>query len=79
MRNILDEIIRILASRLFLNENEISKITDKTVLLTVCDDSLDLLDAVMALEDHFNINIPTAESFRTIGDLRNFIEENLNA
>ncbi len=79
METTLQQIVKVLASRLFLNENEISKITDKTVLLTVCDDSLDLLDAVMTLEDHFDINIPTPESFRTIGDLRNFIEEKLNA
>lgn len=79
MRNTFKEVVSILADRLGLNAYNISKITPDTNVLDMCDDSLDLLDAVMALEDHFDVNIPSPEKFQTIGELHKFIAGELNA
>ena len=79
MRDTFKETVTILADRLGLNAYNISKITPDTNILSVCDDSLDLLDAIMALEDHFDVNIPSPEKLQTIGELHKFIAGELNA
>ncbi|MDR7871353.1 MAG: acyl carrier protein [Tissierellaceae bacterium] len=42
-------------------------------------DSLDAVEIIMALEDEFGISIPDedAEGFKNIGDIVNYIEENI--
>jgi len=41
-------------------------------------DSLDAVEIIMAIEDEFNIEIPddAGESFKTIGDIVNFVTQN---
>lgn len=78
MRNVFIEILKIVGSRLGLNEYELTFITLESSILSICDDSLDLLDLVMALEDHFGINIPSPEKFRTVGELHKYINKELS-
>lgn len=33
------------------------------------EDSLDLIDNVMAIEDHYNINLPSPDRYKVVGDL----------
>ena len=43
-------------------------------------DSLDLVELIMALEEEFGIEIPDADAEKvvTVGDVVNYIKENLN-
>lgn len=78
MRNTYCELVYLLGKRLGLNEYEISFITPSTLILSVCDDSLDLLDAIMVIEDHFGINIPSPEKFKTVSELHAYINKELD-
>ena len=42
-------------------------------------DSLDLVDIVMSVEDEFGVEVPedAVEKIKTVGDVVNFIEENM--
>ncbi|WP_297131173.1 acyl carrier protein [Terrisporobacter sp.] len=42
-------------------------------------DSLDAVEVIMALEDEFDIEIPDeqAENFKTIGDIVEYVEQNM--
>lgn len=42
-------------------------------------DSLDAVEVIMALEDEFDIEIPDeqAENFKTIGDIVDYVEQNM--
>lgn len=56
-----------------------SEITMETNIMDDLEaDSLDLVDLVMALEDEFEIEFPEdkIDSFKTVGDVVNYIEEN---
>lgn len=78
MRNIFVEILRVAGFRLKLNEYELNSITMESHISSICDDSLDLLELIMVLEDHFGVNIPSPEKFTTVGELHNFIRRELS-
>lgn len=72
-----EKIKSIIAEQLGIDELE--TITMETSLVEDLEaDSLDAVEVIMALEDEFGIEIPDeeAESFKTVGDLYRFIEEN---
>ncbi len=59
---------------------DISKITNDSSLVEDFDaDSLDVVDIVMSIEDEFAVEIPddAAETFKTVGDVVKFVEDNL--
>ena len=40
-------------------------------------DSLDVVELVMAVEDEFSVSIEINEDFKTVGDVVEYIEENM--
>lgn len=60
-------------------EVEEDAVTPETVIREELDaDSLDLVDLVMSFEDEFRVEVPddAVASFRTVGDIVKYIEEN---
>ena len=56
-----------------------SKITmDSDIVEDLEADSLDVVDLVMSMEDAFGVEVPdeAIESFKTVGDVVRYIEEN---
>lgn len=70
----LERIKEIVAESLSVDMNELSLETNFKDDLDV--DSLDLFEVVMALEEAFDVEIPTEElnSIATIGDVVNYLE-----
>lgn len=71
-----DKIVEIIVDQLGI-ENE--GITMETSLMNDLEaDSLDAVEIIMALEDEYDIEIPDeeAESFKSIGDICRYIEDN---
>ena len=71
----LEKIKEVVAEQLGVNAEEIKEETSIKDDLNA--DSLDLFQIIMALEEEFNIEIPTedAENIQTIGDIENYILE----
>lgn len=60
-------------------EIEPEKITMESDILEDFEaDSLDVVDMVMGLEDEFGVEVPdeAVETFRTVGDVVRYVEEN---
>lgn len=75
---ILSKISDIIIDQLGLEEDR--EITMTTSLMGDLEaDSLDAVEIIMAIEDDYSIEIPdeVAEDFKTIGDIVNFVEENI--
>jgi len=75
---IFKKVVEIIVDQLGVDDAE--NITPKTSLVKDLEaDSLDAVEVIMALEDEFNIEIPdeAAENFKNIGDIANYIEENM--
>ena len=70
----LEKIKALLAEELGVNEDEITETTSFKEDLGA--DSLDLFEMVMALEEEFEVEIPTEdlENIRTIGDVENYLQ-----
>lgn len=73
-----NKVTHLLVERLQLSDETLDLIEGDTKLLELCEDSLDLLDTTMYLEDEFNVNIPSPEKFVTVDNLVDFIYEALN-
>ncbi len=73
---IFDKVKEIISSELNIDSNKITQ--DANLRDDLGADSLDAVEVIMALEDEFSITIDddTAQSFKTVGDLVNYIENN---
>lgn len=71
----LEEIKELVAEALGADVGELTEETSFTEDLNA--DSLDLFEMVMELEDKFDVKIPTEdlENIKTIGDVKQYIEE----
>ena len=71
-----EKIAEIIAEKFDIDVNEVKLTTN--IFEDLGADSLDIVDMLMMLEDHYNITIPdeVAQEMKTIGDVVNYIEEN---
>ncbi|MEE1002151.1 MAG: acyl carrier protein [Acutalibacteraceae bacterium] len=74
---VFEKVCNILASQFDIDESEITMDTDLVNDLNA--DSLDFVDLIMSLEDEFSAEFQEedADSFKTVGDIVNYIEENI--
>lgn len=74
---VFEKVSNILATQFDIAESDISMETDLINGLNA--DSLDFVDLIMSLEDEFSLefNEDDADSFKTVGDIVNFIEESI--
>lgn len=74
---IFEKVKAILAEQLDLDEDTIT--VDSAIIEDLGADSIDIVDLVMSLEDEFDTEIPdeAIEKLRTVGDVVDYIEENL--
>lgn len=68
---IFSEILEIIKIGELVNNSEINNLNFNTTLLNLGLDSLDLLGAIVEIEEKFNIDIPDEEvsSYKTLGDI----------
>ncbi len=73
---VFEQIKAILAEQLDLDESKITM--DSDIVEDLEADSLDVVDLVMSMEDEFGVEVPdeAIESFKTVGDVVRYIEEN---
>jgi acyl carrier protein len=69
---IFDEIKKVIASQLGIEEDEVKLETSFEDLGV---DSLDLFQIIIELEEKFNIQIEDAESIKTVEDAVKYVEE----
>ena len=71
----LEKVKEIIAEKLNVDEAEITENTNFKDDLNA--DSLDLFELVMALEDEFDIEVPSEdlEQFTTLGDVLNYLSD----
>ena len=76
MENIEQAVKKIIAEQLGVNEAEIKN--ESSFVDDLGADSLDTVELVMALEEHFDIQIPDedAEKIATVGDAIQYIKDN---
>lgn len=74
---VFDKVKNILIDQLDVEEDQV--VPEATVMEDLGADSLAVVDLVMALEDEFDIEIDEDkyESFKTVGDIVKYIEENV--
>lgn len=74
---VFEKVSNILANQFDVDESEITMDTDLVNGLNA--DSLDFVDLIMSLEDEFSLefNEDDADSFKTVGDVVNYIEESI--
>ncbi len=70
-----DKIKEIIVEQLGVEEAAVEM--DTNLMKDLEADSLDAVEIIMAIEDHFDIEIPDedAEKFQTVGDLVKYVEE----
>lgn len=73
---IFDKIKSIISDELNIDQAKITK--EANIREDLGSDSLDAVEVIMALEDEFGITIDddTAQSFKTVGDLVDYVEKN---
>lgn len=71
----LEKVKEIIVEKLNVDESEITENTNFKDDLNA--DSLDLFELVMALEDEFDIEVPSEdlEQFATVGDVLNYLSD----
>ncbi len=76
MENVEQRVKKIVAEQLGVNEAEIKN--ESSFVEDLGADSLDTVELVMALEEHFDIQIPDedAEKIVTVGDAVQYIKDN---
>lgn len=74
---VFEKVKAILIDQLDVEEDKV--VADASVIDDLGADSLGIVDLVMALEDEFDIEIDEDkyESFKTVGDIVKYIEENV--
>ena len=70
-----DKIKEIIVEQLGVEESAVA--LDTNLMKDLEADSLDAVEIIMAIEDHFDIEIPDedAEKFQLVGDLVKYVEE----
>ena len=73
--DIFEQVKKILCDQLDLEEEQVNE--DSEVIDDLGDDSLDIVDLVMTLEEEFDTEIPDEdiENLKTVGDIVKYIEE----
>lgn len=71
-----DKIKSIISDELNIDQSKITK--EANIREDLGADSLDAVEVIMALEDEFGITIDddTAQNFKTVGDLVDYVEKN---
>ncbi len=71
-----DKIKAIIVDKLDVDESKVTMDTD--ILKDLEADSLDAVEVILGIEEEFGIEIPddAADSFSTVSDLVNYVEEN---
>lgn len=71
-----DKIKAIIVDKLDVEESKVTMDTD--ILKDLEADSLDAVEVILGIEEEFGIEIPddAADSFSTVSDLVNYVEEN---
>lgn len=59
----------------YMNLDEEFVINRETTVLSICEDSMGVLEFAFEVEDAFDINIANPEKIRTIGDLLEVIAD----
>ncbi|MCH3971230.1 MAG: acyl carrier protein [Oscillospiraceae bacterium] len=74
---VLEKVKHILAEQFDVEEDEIT--AETSIADDLGADSLDVVDLLMSLEDEFEVEIPDEEieNLKTVGDVVNYIEENM--
>lgn len=75
---VFDDIKKIIAEQLQLEQEKIDEINEETSLLKDLEaDSLDAVEIIMSIETQFDIEIPDedAEGFQVIGDIVDYVEK----
>ncbi len=74
---VFDKIREIISEELDIDVNKIT--SDSSLVDDFDADSLDVVDIVMSIEDEFAVEIPddAAETFKTVGDVVKYVEDNL--
>ncbi len=74
---VFDKIKAIISEELDIDESKITN--DSSLVEDFAADSLDVVDIVMSIEDEFAVEIPddAAETFKTVGDVVKYVEDNL--
>lgn len=72
----LDKLIAIIKDKINVDASEINE--NSILLSDLGMNSLDLVQLVCDVEDEFDVDIPdrTIRSFKTVGDVMNFLKEN---
>ena len=73
---VFERIREIICDQLDLEEDKVTM--DSDIMEDFEEDSLDVVDLVMSIEDEFGLEVPDdqIENFRTVGDVVRYIEEN---
>ena len=74
---VFEKLKEILAEQLDVDADSITK--DSMLIEDLGADSLDAIDIVMSVEDEFQIDVPDEiiEKIETVGDMLNYIENNI--
>lgn len=74
---VFEKVAGILAEQFDIAEEDITVETDLVKDLNA--DSLDFVDLIMSFEDEFSTEFPeeSADSFKTVGDIVEYIEQNI--
>ena len=74
---VFEKLKEILAEQLDVDSDSITK--DSMLIEDLGADSLDAIDIVMSVEDEFKIEVPgeIIEKIETVGDMLNYIENNI--
>lgn len=74
---VFEKIQKILAELLSIDENTITM--DSLIIDELGADSLDLVDAIVTINDEFGVEVPDdeVENLRSVGDVVKYIEANM--
>ena len=74
---VFEKIKKLLADQLDVDENEMTM--DTNIAKDLGADSLDVVELLMSIEDEFEVEIPDEEieNIRTIGELTEYIQNNM--
>ncbi|MBR5251762.1 MAG: acyl carrier protein [Oscillospiraceae bacterium] len=74
---VFEKLKEIISEQLEVNTEDIT--LESNIMDDFDADSLDLVDIVMSVEDEFGVEVPedAVEKIKTVGDVVNFIEENM--
>ncbi len=76
---IIEKLKGIIAEQLGVDEDEVT--AEANIQDDLGADSLDIVDLITTIEDEFDLSIPdeAVEEIKTVGDIANYIEKNVEA